>query len=197
CDAVMLSMSTAPRPQTNPSTSSPENGSRLHPSGLTGTTSVWPMRRRLGASGSLPSMRVTRLVRPGWGSYRSTSSPAVPRYASRASTLRVSCPDSGCPSLTQALRIRIWSRWVVSAVVSAAVPVTLLRVPGSAGTGPGRPRARSGRGYGAVQEPSVLAPPLGALGEHHVLEVGEGLALGHDPPVLAGEDLVGQLGHRR
>ncbi len=40
CDAVMFSMSTAPRPHTNPSTSSPENGSRLHPSGLTGTTSV-------------------------------------------------------------------------------------------------------------------------------------------------------------
>ena len=34
-------------PHTNPSTMSPENGSRLHPSAFTGTTSVWPMSRRL------------------------------------------------------------------------------------------------------------------------------------------------------
>ena len=32
-----------------PSTSSPPNGSRVHPSGLTGTTSVWPIKHRLGA----------------------------------------------------------------------------------------------------------------------------------------------------
>ena len=65
CEAVMFSMSTAPRPHTNPSTSSPENGSRVQPSGLTGTTSVWPINSRLGAVGSLPSIRVTRLTRPG------------------------------------------------------------------------------------------------------------------------------------
>ena len=64
----MFSMSTAPRPHTNPSTSSPPNASRLHPSWFTGTTSVWPMSSKLGADGSRPSMRVTRLVRPGCGS---------------------------------------------------------------------------------------------------------------------------------
>ena len=37
-------MSMAPRPHTSPSTSSPPNGSRSHPLGVTGTTSVWPMR---------------------------------------------------------------------------------------------------------------------------------------------------------
>ena len=55
----------APRPHTSPSTSSPPNGSRDHPSGLTGTTSVWPIRHSAGASGSLPSMRATIDVRPG------------------------------------------------------------------------------------------------------------------------------------
>jgi hypothetical protein len=33
--------------------------------GFTGTTSVWPIRHSVGALGSLPSMRATRLVRPG------------------------------------------------------------------------------------------------------------------------------------
>ena len=48
-DAVMFSMSTAPRPHTKPSITSPENGSRDQPSGFTGTTSVWPMSNRLGS----------------------------------------------------------------------------------------------------------------------------------------------------
>ena len=43
-DAVRLSMSTAPRPHTSPSISSPPNGSCRQPSGVTGTTSVWPIR---------------------------------------------------------------------------------------------------------------------------------------------------------
>ena len=60
-------MSTAPRPHTSPSTSSPPNGSRLQCSGLTGTTSVCPISSRVGAVGSVPSMRATRLVRPGAG----------------------------------------------------------------------------------------------------------------------------------
>ena len=63
--AVRLSMSTAPRPQTSPSTSSPPNGSRCQPSAFTGTTSVWPISSSVGAVGSLPSMRATRLSRPG------------------------------------------------------------------------------------------------------------------------------------
>src|SRR5215467_12660365 len=58
-------MSTAPRPHTSPFTSSPPKGSRVQCSGVTGTTSVWPMRQRVGAAGSVPSMRATRLRRPG------------------------------------------------------------------------------------------------------------------------------------
>ena len=64
-DAVMLSMSIAPRPHTSPSISSPPNGSSDQPSGLTGTTSVCPIRHSVGASGSLPSIRATVDVRPG------------------------------------------------------------------------------------------------------------------------------------
>ena len=63
--AVMWSMSVAPRPHTIPSTRSPEKGSRLQPDALTGTTSVCPMSSSVGAFLSLPSIRVTRLTRPG------------------------------------------------------------------------------------------------------------------------------------
>ena len=56
-DDVMLSMSMAPRPHTSArpsaaSTSSPPKGSRDHPSALTGTTSVCPIRHSDGACGS-------------------------------------------------------------------------------------------------------------------------------------------------
>jgi hypothetical protein len=62
---VRFSMSMAPRPQTMPSTSSAANGSRCQPDGLTGTTSVWPIKSNVGAFGSRPSIRVMRLMRPG------------------------------------------------------------------------------------------------------------------------------------
>ncbi len=78
-DDVRHSMSSAPRPHTSPSTSSPPNGSRLHPAGLTGTTSVWPMKHSFGAFGSLPSMRATIEVRSPCDVKRCTSSPAPSR----------------------------------------------------------------------------------------------------------------------
>src|SRR3990172_3300036 len=40
-------------------------GIPLQVAGVTGTTSVCPIRQRVGAAGSVPSMRATRLVRPG------------------------------------------------------------------------------------------------------------------------------------
>ena len=67
-EPVTSSMSTAPRPHTSPSMSSPPKGSCFHPDAVTGTTSVWPMKWRDRAFGSLPSMRRTRLARPGCGS---------------------------------------------------------------------------------------------------------------------------------
>ena len=72
-------MSTAPRPQISPSISSPPNGSWRHPSGETGTTSVWPMRQIDGAFGSVPAMRATIEPRPGRGSYVSISTPGPSR----------------------------------------------------------------------------------------------------------------------
>ncbi len=112
-------MSIAPRPQISarPSESrisSPPNGSLLQPSGLTGTTSVCPIRHSDGASGSDPSMRATIEPRPGSDSYFWVSSPAPSRNVWSRSELRVSSPDSGVPSLTQALRIIACRSSVVS-----------------------------------------------------------------------------------
>ena len=61
-------MSTAPLPHTSGpsplSMISPPNGSSRQPDSLTGTTSVWPIRHRLGAFGSVPEIRPTIDVRP-------------------------------------------------------------------------------------------------------------------------------------
>ena len=78
-DDVRLSMSIAPRPHTSPSTSSPPNGSRVQPDGVTGTTSVWPIRHRVGAITSHPSMRVTTDERRGVGVKTSKSRPTPSR----------------------------------------------------------------------------------------------------------------------
>src|SRR3989440_11387376 len=100
-------MSSAPRPHTSPFTSSPPKGSRVQCSGVTGTTSVWPMRQSVGAAGSVPSMRATRLVRPGApsGSYTSTSRPLPSRYPRSTSLVRPSWPEPTLPSFTHRLRI--------------------------------------------------------------------------------------------
>ena len=61
----MSFMSTAPRPQTQPSRSSPENGWTLHSAASAGTTSRWPCTSSGGRLRSVPSIRATRLARPG------------------------------------------------------------------------------------------------------------------------------------
>ena len=114
-------MSTAPRPHTSPSTSSPPKGSRRQPSGLTGTTSVWPMssrvgRRRVGALDAGHQRRPARRRLVGL----EVEAGAL-EVGRRKSTLRVSWPDSAVPSLTQALRIRCWRRSVTSPVTSVVV----------------------------------------------------------------------------
>ena len=93
-------MSTAPRPHTSPSMTSPPKGSRDQRFSLTGTTSVWPISSSDGASGSRPSMDARRLVRPGTGSNLSSSSPGPSRTEASRSALRTSWPDSSRPSLT-------------------------------------------------------------------------------------------------
>ena len=57
-------MSSAPRPQTQPSWSSPDHGSTDHSSGSATTVSVWERRSRLGPS-PRPGIRATRFARSG------------------------------------------------------------------------------------------------------------------------------------
>ena len=56
-------MSSAPRPQTSPSTRSPDHGSRSHSAGSARTVSVW--ERNASDGPSPPSIRATRLARCG------------------------------------------------------------------------------------------------------------------------------------
>src|SRR4029450_2283290 len=114
-------MSMAPRPHTMPSTRSPAKGSRRQPEGLTGTTSVWPMSRSVGALGALPWMRVIRLMRPGDEVPRSHERPEPRKNVSSASQLLSSWPDASSPVLTQALRMRVRSSSVASTSMSSAV----------------------------------------------------------------------------
>ena len=69
-------------------TSSPPNGSRCQPSAWTGTTSVCPIRHRLGAPGSRPSIRATNDARPGVGSHRSIVTPGPSTKDCSTSALR-------------------------------------------------------------------------------------------------------------
>ncbi len=72
--ATWLFMSSAPRPQTSPSRSSPDQGSSCHSAGSASTVSVWERSRRLGPS-PLPRMRATRFARSGSRAYSSHSTP--------------------------------------------------------------------------------------------------------------------------
>ncbi len=187
---VSPSMSIAPRPQTQPSTSSPPNGSRVHPSGSTGTTSVCPTSASDGAPGSVPRRRATSDVRPGCGSTHSTSRPRPSSTSATARALRASCPEPTVPSLTHALRIIAWSSSVVRPASSVrdgagagsastrgpGVALVPGRVPGAAGraatvivrsllswTTPGaRPGARGGRGW--PRRAHACTPPAGRAG---------------------------------
>ena len=87
-------MSTAPRPHTSPSMSSPPNGSCRQPSGFTGTTSVWPMSSSVGASGSRALDARDEARAPGRGLVALDVEPGAFEVGLRAGpTLRTSCPD--------------------------------------------------------------------------------------------------------
>ena len=106
------------RPSTSPSMTSPPNGSSDHPSGLTGTTSVWPMRHRAGAVGSLPSILETIDARPdGSRSWRLRARHLeIGLQEVGVADLR---PESGEPSLTQALRMSCCNSSVLGPVNSS------------------------------------------------------------------------------
>ena len=103
-----------------------------------------------------------------------------PRNCASTSTLRDSNPDSGVPSFTHWLRMSCARRSTDSSCdgrLRRVVDVSF--------------------GRDAVHEQAVLVPPLGLARVHHVLEVGERLALGHHAPVPLREHLVRELLHRR
>ena len=110
-------MSTAPRPQTSPSISSPPKGSCAQPSAVSaGTRSVWPINASDGAPRSVPSMRATSDARPATGSYQSMSRPG-PSIASRNTDAFADSVPTDTPStklLTQRLRISTPSRSAIS-----------------------------------------------------------------------------------
>ena len=67
-------MSSAPRPQTQPSRSSPDHGSTDHSAGSASTVSVCESSSRLGPS-PRPRIRATRFARSGTRAYSSHSTP--------------------------------------------------------------------------------------------------------------------------
>ena len=66
--ATMSFMSTAPRPQTYPSCTAPENGSTVHSGACAGTTSTCPWISSAPRRGSAPASRQMTLPRPGTAS---------------------------------------------------------------------------------------------------------------------------------
>ena len=90
--ASMSFMSTAPRPQMQPSRSSPANGSTCQSAALAGTTSRWPCTTSPGRDGSAPSMRTMTLARPG---SLSAISGSRPTSASSAATYSAALRSPG------------------------------------------------------------------------------------------------------
>ena len=113
-------MSTAPRPQTQPSVISPEKGGTLQSSALAGTTSRWPWISNGLASGSTPSGTQSAIkdVRPGSDS---NSWVVIPTSSSSAATCSAAArsPGPGCgPKLVVSIRIR--SRQISTTSASGA-----------------------------------------------------------------------------
>ena len=97
--ATMSFMSTAPRPQTTSSTTSPPNGSWAHADASTGTTSRW-LRRTSGGSGLLTAgSAVSRAKQlPGPGSFRGRRPRSPRRSAPRRSSERQRFRRRSCPA---------------------------------------------------------------------------------------------------
>ena len=104
--ASMSFMSTAPRPQTTPSRTSPPNGSTLQSCAWAGTTSKCPWTTSAGSEELLPSMRLTTLARPGADSYSSADSPASEISAAVCSAMARSPGPSLLPKLLVSKRMR-------------------------------------------------------------------------------------------
>ena len=109
-------MSCAPRPQSTPSTTSPDHGSRCHSAGSASTVSTCESRHSVGPS-PVPRRRATRLGRSSVRPSRSTSKPA-----SRSRPASSSCAGRSLPGgLTVLACTRRWSSSVVSRSRSSAI----------------------------------------------------------------------------
>src|SRR5665647_2377022 len=121
--ASMSFMSTAPRPHSRPSISSPPNGSTDQSPAWAGTTSVCPCSTRAGRCGSAPVRRTTTLARRAADSKISGSSPTS---ASDAITYSAATRSPGpVPSPKFELSIRNRS-WQIEATSSSARSPTAL-----------------------------------------------------------------------
>src|SRR3954465_3701965 len=118
--AVWDFMSCAPRPQTAPSTRSPDHGSRCHSAGSASTVSTCDRSPSTGPSAE-PRRRATRFGRSGGRPRSSTSKPASRRMAASSSCSARSSPGG----LT--VRWRISWRSSSTARSSRPMPRTLTR----------------------------------------------------------------------
>ena len=128
-------MSSAPRPHTWPSLSSPDQGSTDHSAASASTVSVWDMSRSRGPP-PRPGMRATRFARSGTFAYSSQATPFSSRYSRSSSAARVSLPGG----LTVSTWTSRWRRSTTSLIASSRA-----RGGSGAGSGRGRPRGTARR----------------------------------------------------
>ena len=119
----MSFMSMAPRPQTYPSLTSPENGSTCQSAACAGTTSRCAWISSASREGSVPSIRAMTLVRRGPVSYSSGSSPTSASFAATYSAASRSPGPLPSPKLVESIRMRSLVRPTTS---SAAVGWALM-----------------------------------------------------------------------
>src|SRR4051812_36678057 len=184
--AVWDFMSCAPRPQTSPSTRSPDHGSRCHSSGVARTVSTCESRQRTGPS-ARPRSRATRFGRSGVRPSSVVSKPAASNSVASSSCSARSSPGG----LTVRWRMSCCSNATARSSRAMAVQATRSR------TRPRRvpcSRAVSDQLFSTGEDPAAhddtpaVAPPGAPLparmrprtleelvGQEHVL--GEGSAL--------------------
>ena len=133
--ASMSFMSTAPRPQTQPSAISPPNGSCASHRRSAGTTSRCPWMSSAGLR-VLPSIRATRLVRFGCDSSTVGSSPTSARSPATCSAATRSPGPEWSPGFVVSILIR--SRQMSTTSLLAAVTgFSVIALSSHAGFAPG------------------------------------------------------------
>src|ERR671910_3373071 len=125
--ASMFFMSTAPRPQTTASRTSPENGGTLQSAGSAGTTSRCPCTSKALLRAFDPAMRATTLARPGADSRMRASTPTSVSFWATYSAAGRSL-QSPPPRFVVSIRMR---SEVNSTTSSSATPSSIGRLDGA------------------------------------------------------------------